>query len=263
MMDPVSIPPLRGVTLVAILLGTVAVTHAQWANVAPSGIPRTPDGKPNLSAVAPRLQNGVPDLSGIWQSVDGRYVADIAADLKPENVPFQPWAKAIFEERRTGLHYREDPPANCLPAGVPRTAAAPLAWQIIQAPGHFVVLYEAMGVSRHIFMDGRDLAPLDTIDATWMGYSTGRWDGDVLVVDTKGFNGKAWLDQSGKPTTTALHVIERFHRTEFGRMQIHITIDDPQAYTEPWVVTQSFRYLPDTQLTEFICNENNATSSRK
>jgi hypothetical protein len=89
-----------------------------------------------------------------------------------------------------------------------------------------------------------------------MGYSTGKWDGDTLVVDSRGFNGKIWLDQSGHPTTEALHVIERFHRKNFGQMEIQITIDDPKAYTKPWTVTQQARLLTNTELMEFICLEN-------
>ena len=92
---------------------------------------------------------------------------------------------------------------------------------------------------------------------SWMGYSTGKWDGDTLVVDSKGFNGKAWLDQLGRPSTDALHVIERFRRKDFGHMDIEITIDDPKAYTQRWTVTEEVHLRPDIELMEFICNENN------
>src|SRR3989442_1162834 len=92
---------------------------------------------------------------------------------------------------------------------------------------------------------------------SWFGYSTGKWEGDTLVVDTKGFNGKAWIDQLGKPSTEALHVIERFRRKDFGHMDIQITIDDPKAYTRPWTVTEEVHLLPNIELMEFICNENN------
>jgi hypothetical protein len=156
----------------------------------------------------------------------GKYVDDIAADLRPAEVPLQPWALAVYEQRKSGAYYKDDPPANCLPPGVPRMGATPLAWQVILEP-------------------------------TWLGYSTGNWDGNVLVVDTKGVNGKAWLDTQGKPSTDALHVIERFHRKDFGRMDIQITIDDPKAYTRPWAVAQSVNLLPDSVLVEFVCNENN------
>ncbi|PYS38191.1 MAG: hypothetical protein DMG14_18645 [Acidobacteria bacterium] len=228
--------------------------HAQWVKVPAPAIPRTPDGKPNLSAPAPRLPDGKPDLSGTWEP-NGRYVQNLAADLKPEEVPFQPWAKALFDERRTGAHSREDQAAHCLPQGVPRINAAPAPWKIVQTPGFIIIVYEAFTLWRQIFLDGRELA--DDVTPTWLGYSTGKWDGDTLVVDTKGFNGKAWLDQSGKPSTDALHVIERFRRKDFGHMDIQITIDDPNAYTKPWTVREEVHLLPDTELMEFICNENN------
>ena len=118
-----------------------------------------------------------------------------------------------------------------------------------------LIVYEAFNLWRQIFLDGRELA--EDFPSTWMGYSTGKWEGDTLVVDTRGFNGKTWLDQAGKPTTDALHVIERFRRKDFGHMDIQITIDDPKAYTKPWTVTEQARLMPDTELMEFICNENN------
>jgi hypothetical protein len=126
---------------------------------------------------------------------------------------------------------------------------------MVQTPDLIVVVYEAFTLWRQIFMDGRrlDRDP----NPTWMGYSTGRWEGNTLVVDSRGFNGKLWLDQLGKPTTEKLHVIERFRRTDYGHMTIEATIDDLGAYTKPWTVTTSYHLLPDTELLEFICNENN------
>jgi hypothetical protein len=235
--------------------------QAQWLKVPPPSIPRTPDGKPNMSAPAPRLPDGRPDLSGIWEPI-GRYVGDIAADLKPGDVPFQPWAKTLYEERLTGKHWKEDPPAQCLPQSVPRIGAAPAPWKIIQTPGFVVILYEAFNLWRQVFLDGREVALGNDLTPTWMGYSTGKWEGDTLVVDTRGFNGKIWLDQAGKPTTEALHVIERFHRKSFGQMEIQITIDDPKAYTKPWTVTQPVRLLTNTELMEFICLENEKDTRR-
>ncbi|MBI4473604.1 MAG: hypothetical protein HY646_13125 [Acidobacteria bacterium] len=229
---------------------------AQWVKVPPAAVPRTPDGKLNLSAPVPRAPDGHPDLSGIWQP-NGRYVTNLAADLKPEDVPFQPWAKALFDERKDGSHSREDPPAHCLPQGVPRINAAPAPWKIVQTPGVVIIIYEAFNLWRQIFVDGRELALGPDLTLTWLGYSTGKWEGDTLVVDTRGFNGKGWLDQSGKPSTEALHVIERFRRKGFGHMDIQITIDDPKAYTKPWTVTEEVQLLTNTELMEFICNENN------
>lgn len=132
-----------------------------------------------------------------------------------------------------------------------------MPWKIVQLPRTVIILYDVMTTWRQVHLDGRELGPAEGMNPSWLGYSTGRWEGDTLVVDTRGFNGRAWLDQAGKPTTEALHVIERFRRTDFGHMEIQITIDDPKAYTEPWMVTAHFRLLPDTELMEYVCHENN------
>jgi hypothetical protein len=134
---------------------------------------------------------------------------------------------------------------------------------MIHTPGFVAILYEAFNLWRQVFLDGRKLALGEDLTPTWMGYSTGTWDGDTLVVDSRGFNGKAWLDQLGKPTTDALHVIERFRRKNFWQMEIQITIDDPKAYTQPWTVTQEARLLPNTELLEFICLENEKDTRNK
>jgi hypothetical protein len=243
---------------ITVLVLVCAPLQAQWVKVPPANIPRMPDGEPNLSAPSPRLPDGKPDLSGIWRP-DNKYAGrlqNFAVDLKVEDVPFQPWAKALFDERKTGAHSKDEPSAQCLPQGVPRVNAAAGQWKVVQTPGFIVIVYEAFNIFwRQIFLDGRELA--EDAPPTWLGYSTGKWDGDALVVDTKGFNGKAWIDQLGKPSTEALHVIERFRRTDFGHMEIQITIDDPKAYTKPWTVTEQVRLLPDTELMEAICNENN------
>jgi hypothetical protein len=125
----------------------------------------------------------------------------------------------------------------------------------VQTPDLIVVLYEAFTLWRQIFVDGRRLAA--EVQPTWLGYSTGAWDGDTLVVDSRGFNGRAWLDQAGKPSTEQLHVVERLRRKDYGHLEVEITIDDPGAYTRPWTVMQQFTLLPEKELLEFICNENN------
>jgi hypothetical protein len=231
-----------------------ATLSAQWVHVPPASIPRTADGKPNLSAPAPRLADGHPDLSGVWNP-NPRFLRDIAADLKAENVPLQPWAKALFEQRADGSKAGEEPDANCLPQGVPKIDTAPAPWKIVQTPKLIVVVYEAFNLWRQVFLDGRDFAP--DMNPTWLGYSIGKWDGDALVVESRGFNGKAWLDQLGRPSTDALHVSERFRRKDFGHLDIQVTIDDSKAYTKPWTVTYSATLLPEGELIEFICNENN------
>src|SRR5205085_2419944 len=182
---------------IALLILSSPSLQAQWKKLPQTG-PRTADGKVNVSAPAPRLPDGHPDLQGIWEPNANKYLRNIAADLKPEEVPYQPWAKALVDQRADGSHAREESDANCLPQGVPKIAAAPAPWKIVQTPGLIVVVHEAFSLWRQIFLDGRQMAE----DATpnWMGYSAGKWEGDTLVVDTKGFNGKAWLDQLGKPS---------------------------------------------------------------
>jgi hypothetical protein len=236
---------------------------AQWLNVPASAVPKTKDGKPNLDAPPPRKPDGKPDLSGVW-SGDFEYVkkyirtdgvADLSADFRPGDFPAQPWAEALSKERATGDAW---PPTRCLPPGIPMldagTAVNPL--KIIQEPGLMVILYEAFGANRQIFLDGRTLAK--DANTAWLGYSVGTWDGDVLVVDSSGFNGKTWLDVAGHPTTDALHVTERFRRRSFADLDLQLTIDDPKAYTKPFTVTLLLHQLSDGDLFEFVCNENEA-----
>ena len=237
------------------LLLIPAASFAQWTNVPRSKIPRTREGKPDLLAPAPRTPDGKPDLSGVWSPTDNRYGRDIAAALTSGDILYQPWAKTLFDERKDGAHSREDPDANCLPQGVPKINAIAYPQKFIQLPGSIVIVYEAFTLWRQIFMDGRQVSP--DANPTWLGYSTGKWEGDTLVVDTRGFNGKAWLDQLGRPSTDALHVTERFRRKNVGHMEIVITIDDPKAYTRPWTVAEEVHLMPDTEPIEFIGNENN------
>jgi len=236
--------------LAALLTGAVS---AQWLANKTSNVPRTPDGKANLTAAAPKMADGKPDLSGIWNP-NPRFLVNLAVDLKPGDVSMLPWAEAVYKERAAGLHAHEEPDANCLPQGVPKIDAAPVPWKLIQLPGQVVILYEAFTQFRQIFMDGRKL-PEDP-NPTWLGYSVGHWDGDTLVVESNGFNGKAWIDQSGHPSTEQLRVTEKFRRKDFGHLQIEITINDPGAYTKPWTAIESPTLLVDTELLEFVCSEN-------
>jgi len=236
-------------------VATIPVT-AQWLNYPTAGIPRGSDGKPNLSAPPPKTRDGKPDLSGVWQADGQDYFFDLAKGLKPEDVSMQPWAKALQQERVERSH-GDDPLARCLPHGVPRINTNGLfPFKIIQTPGVVVLLYEQLNLFRQVFMDGRTLAR--DLNPTWLGYSTGRWDGDTLVVESSGFNDKTWLDTTmGHPASDALHVIERFRRKDFGTLEVRATIDDPKAYTKPWTTMPQIMHLQlDTDILEFICNEN-------
>ena len=237
-----------------VCVALAASASAQWLNLKTPGLPRTPDGKVDLKAPPPRGADGKPDLSGIWEPDGTKFIRNLAADLKPDELVMTPSAQALFDRRRTGALSKEEPDANCLPQGVPKISAAPAPWRIVQTPGITFIVYEAFTQWRQIFTDGR---PLPTNpNPTWFGYSVGKWDGDTLVVETVGFNGRAWLDQMGHPSTDALHVTERFHRASVGQLDLQITIDDAKAYAKPWTVMEHPHLLPDTDLLEFICLEN-------
>jgi hypothetical protein len=261
------------------LLATSA--HAQWLNYPTPGTPRARDGKPNLSARAPRASNGKPDLSGVWQtefapggenerlfgdsvktfavpgddpSTFSKYVMNILVDFKPAESPLRPEAAELFrknaEKRGT-----ESPAARCLPQGLPRADLFNYApFKIIQTPGLIAVLYEVDNTHRQIYMDGRKL-PVDP-QPSWGGYSVGKWEGDTLVVDAAGFNEKSWLDLLGHPHSEALRIQERFHRRDFGHMDLSVTIEDPKMYTRPFTVKVTELLVPDSDILESICNEN-------
>jgi len=220
---------------------------AQWKNIPPA---------PSLSAPAPRSADGKPDLSGVWQADGQTYFFDLAAGLKSEDVVMLPWARALQQQREDNVH-ADDPLARCEPHGVPRINTNGLfPFKIVQTRTLVVLLYEQLNLFRQVFLDGRTLNA--DVNPTWLGYSTGRWDGDTLVVDTRGFNDKTWLDtQKGRPASDALHVVERFRRPKFGDLEVVATIDDPKAYAKAWTTTtQHFKLQPNTDLLEFICAEN-------
>ena len=230
----------------------VAPAGAQWIYRAPD-IPRTKDGKPDLTAPAPRTAWGTADFSGIWQT-DIKFNFNLASDLKPDAVVMLPWGQALYKERQENMA-KDDPEGFCLPPGVPRVSGVPFPEKIIQLPTLVVILYETRSTFRQLFLDNHILTK--DPQPTWMGYSTGKWDGDTLVVETTGFNDKTWLDDEGHPHSESLRVTERFRRPDFGRMFIDITIDDPKAYARPWTVTEEFHLDADSELLEYVCNENN------
>ena len=226
---------------------------AQWLKYPTAGIPRTADGKPDLSASTPRQPSGKPVLSGLWRPAPG-IVGNITRGLKGGEIPYQPWAEALFKERLAN-DSRDDPTARCVVGGVPRSDFVGYPFKILETPTMTAILYEAVHAYRQIFTDGRSL-PKDPNPA-WFGYSVGRWEGDVFVVESSGFNDNVWLDNAGRPATDSLRVTERFIRKNVGQMDLEVTIDDPKAYTKPWSVTQPLVLQPDTELLEYICNENN------
>ena len=242
---------------IVVLCCAAAAVHAQWLGYAVPGVPRTPDGKVNLAAPVPRTPDGKPDLSGTWES-EGGYFGNLARDLKPGELLMYPWAEAQVNENQRNLH-KNDPMVACLPPGVPRinlggNRTMPHPFKIVQTPALVVLLYETSTnqTFRQVFLDNRPL-PADP-QPSWLGYSVGRWEGDTLVIETTGLNGRAWIDTgSGHPQTEAARVIERFTRRDFGHMDLDITIDDPKAYQKAWRVKVPINLLPDSDLIETFC----------
>ena len=252
----------------------VAPASAQWLNYPTPGLPRTPDGRVRLDAPAPRTADGKPDLSGVWAAecgVAGRDACfapgsrffDLARGLKPDEVQMTPWAASIAKLRESRNHV-DDPYGYCLPPGTPRIDFAGAPFKIIQTPQVTVLLYETLANStfRQVFTDGRPFPP--DMEPTWLGYSVGHWDGDVFVVESRGFRDGGWLDTlRGRPHSDALHTTERFRRLDLGHMELSVTIDDPKAFRNPWTATAPLFLQTDTELIEAACDGHQKTMEKR
>jgi hypothetical protein len=177
----------------------------------------------------------------------------------PGGLPFQPWARDL-KNKRTAENAKDNPDAHCLPLGNMQLHLHPEPRKIIQAPREIVILYEGNGGVRQIFTDGRSL-PANDPQPWWFGYSTGKWVGDSLVVETSGFRDGGWLDVNGSPLTDAGKMTERFRRVNYGTLEMELTVDDAKAYTRPWTVKMMQRLMPDDELIEFVCQENELSSA--
>jgi hypothetical protein len=173
----------------------------------------------------------------------------------PDGLPLQPWA-AELRKQRLAENSKDHPDAHCLPLHPVQLHSHPQPRKIVQTPGLVLIIYEANGGLRQIFTDGRPL-PSGDPEPWWYGYSTGKWDGDTLVVESTGFRDLMWLDEEGTPFTTAGKIIERFRRLNYGTLEIEVTVNDPKTFTKPWTIQLNQRLMPDTDLIEFVCSENN------
>lgn len=265
---------IRPLLLATILAGLSLELCAQWPSYPTAGVPRNAAGKPILDGPAPRTSDGHPDLSGVWENIRrGRGPQAAAAKAKAatpgepplatffnigagfkDGLPLRPWAAALLKSRKENFS-KDNPDAHCLPLGLMQLHMHPQPRKIVQTPHEVIIMYEAQAGLRQIFTDGRAL-PTDDPEPWWYGYSIGHWEGDTLVVETTGFRDDVWLDVDGSPLTSKGKMIERFTRPNYGRLNIDITIDDPSAYTAPFTVRVQQQIMPDTELIEFICSEN-------
>ncbi len=250
----------------SLFLASVPLT-AQWLNVPTPGVPRV-DGKVDMTAPAPRLPNGKPDLSGIWisdrtepgeetsSSVDNlassRHMANLGVDM-PEGLPYQPWLVPIVAERTANLAV-DDPHIRCLPDNFLRAYGLPHLLKFVHTPDILVVLNEMNAGYRQVFTDARPLP--DEPTPSWQGYSSAQWSSDTLVIDTIGVRNGTWIDWNGSELTEKGKIREEISRPDYGHLDIKITVDDPGAYTKPWTVTLRERIVVDAELIDEVCLEN-------
>jgi len=261
--------------VLAVVAAVSPSISAQWPAFPTPGVPRSAGGKVNLDAPAPKTPGGKPDFTGLWETIrtgTGQTVAGV--DVPPlsrtsqfwnigagldGDLPLRPWAAELRAKRIADVS-KDNPDAHCLPIGFTQLHNHPQPRKIIQTPTLIVMLYEANGGVRQIFLDGRPL-PANDPQPWWYGYSVGKWDGDTLVVETTGFRDGGWLDVNGAPLSDAAKLTERFRRVNYGNLEIEVTVDDPKAYTRPWTAVKiRQRLLPDEELIEFVCGENEKSS---
>lgn len=276
------------VIIAALIAWQSPSVSAQWPRHKEAGLSRTADGRVNMTAPAPRTPDGKPDLSGVWENLGWREGAAAGGSVSgtggapgsrsaqrqpPPSIamffdigsavsgglPFQPWAREL-KNKRTAENAKDNPDAHCLPLGNMQLHLHPEPRKIIWSPKQIVILYEGNGGVRQIFTDGRALPPNDA-QPWWFGYSMGKWTGDTLVVETRGFRDGGWLDVNGSPLTEAGTMTERFRRVNMGTLELELTVDDPKAYTRPWTVKVTQRLMPDDELIEFVCQENELSSA--
>jgi hypothetical protein len=261
------------------LIAAAVPAFGQWLKYPTDGVPRKPDGKPNLAAPAPRLPDGKPDFSGVWHAgnrvpctpeisrfIDcgseiggSKLTLDLGLDLPGGSLPYQPWA-ADLKKQRTADFSRDDPHVRCLPDTVPRMWTLPHLTKAVHSSKLLVLLYEVNAMYRQIFIDGRPF-PAD-MNPTWNGYSVGHWEGDTLVVETRGFRDNLWIDMNGSSMSDAAKMTERIRRPNFGTLDIALTIDDRKTYTKPFTVTLTQTLEVDTDLADEFCLENEKSYER-
>jgi hypothetical protein len=203
------------------------------------------------------------DISGVWNAMRGNYDT---ASFSRGDPPMTPWGQAQFNAakpsqgpRGVKLTETTDRVYKCSPPGMPYIYLQLFPMQIVQTPKEVIELFEYDHTVRHIFVDGRkhpaDLTP------SYNGHSIGHWEGDTLVVDTVGLNGKLWLDRVGHPDSDQMHVIEHIHRVDDKTLQVDFTFDDPKSYVKPWTALMRFRLRPDWEIIEDVCEDNFAFES--
>ena len=260
-----------------VALAIAVPAAAQWPNYPSKKVPRTADGKVNFDAPPPRTPDGHIDFTGVYENLwfyQGRIgrppvsppgeppqttFAEVGAGFK-DGLPFRPWAKELHDKRKE-QNAKDNPDAHCLPMGLMQFHIHPQPRKIIQTQDTMIVLYEGNSGIRQIFMDGRPLPKIGDVQPWWYGYSTAHWEGDTLVILSNNFRDDGWLDINGSPLTDQATMTERWTRRTYGDLRVDVTIDDPKAYTAPFTVRLNQKIVPDMELIEFICAENERSTA--
>jgi len=248
------------------------IASAAFAQKAPAR-PRQPAAAPAAAATyrAPRTADGKPNLSGIWQAMNtaewdiqahdakaGPLVVMGAVGAIPAGLgvvedgplPYRPEALAKKKENEANW-LALDPVVKCYLPGLPRATYMPFPIQIVQSPRYVSFAYEFAFASRVVNIGMKSKAPVDS----WMGWSSGSWDGDTLVVDVTGMVEDTWFDRAGNYHSDALHLTERYTPTSPNTLHYEVTVDDPKVYTRPWKMSMPLyrRMEKNVQLLEFNC----------
>jgi hypothetical protein len=262
-----SLATLAAFTLIAFVVQPQAGQRNTARPAASRPAPRWPDGRVNFgplpgenglwNAQAAQLaQPDVPSDFGLFAVREGVETDPfLLAKPKLSQIPFQPWARALFADR---VQYRFEPYTRCKPSAGARQVATAYGTQFLDVPElsrFYVILTGGAHSYRTVFMDGRPHPK--NLSPTYYGHSVGHWEGDALVVDSVGFNERMWIDNLGMPTTEQLHLIERYTRTDFNTMKYEITVDDPGAYTATWKSGFYLRWTPGVESFEYVCQDNN------
>jgi hypothetical protein len=223
--------------------------------------PRWPDGRVNLGTVPGEkghwIRQGRAQLANNPGSVIAAGPGGLSTNLTLTDVPFQPWARALYEYRQASFE-RDAPHSRCKPSPGPRQVGTAYGFEIVESLElQRVFIFDIGGPAsfRIIYMDGR--AHPKNVEPTYTGHSIGHWEGDTLVADTVGFNDGSWIEAEGLPHTEQLHLVERFTRTDYNSLKYDVTVDDPGAYTKSWTGGFVLRWNAGAELFEYVCQENN------
>ena len=237
--------------------GTLALAGVGLTSVLamPQGRGAPAPATASMTAPAPRLANGKPSMTGVWDNTRRADVTNPAIPGFVKALPYTAWGKSKWDTYDSFMQTNGDYVGNCLPFGMSRSIYGPHPLQIIHDSDHLVMLFEQNSMFHIVPTDGRPF--IKDLPPSWFGESVGRWDGETLVVETVNLNGYTRVDTIGHPMSARARITQTFRRVNFGTIEHTFTLTDPKAYTSPWTVKDTWALEPETKLLEYACMENN------